>query len=95
MEIEARQIKKGCTLNTEKGIVVDLTEPFLARILAHLSEDSLLISTLHTAEDVFSSLAARYNASCDAILSETLCIFNQDCGSGSVFLIRIRIQVLK
>ena len=30
------------------------------RILAHLSEDPLLISTLHTAEDVFSSLAARY-----------------------------------
>jgi len=54
--------EKGCTLNTEKGIVVHLTEPFFARILAHLSEDSLLISTLHTAEDVFISLAARYNA---------------------------------
>jgi hypothetical protein len=53
---------------------VDLTQPFFARILAHLSEDSLLISTLHTAEDVFSSLAARYNACCDAILPQ-LCAF--------------------
>ena len=32
------------------------------RILAHLAEDPLLIATLHSGEDVFSSLAARYKA---------------------------------